>query len=206
MSIGTTRRALPVSMGSCFAWGSRAFSAMPFSASSFSMRSLLSARSEETRAADQLATGAADPCSTVQNLPGAVEHDNKGSHFRTILLKPLMPICLYQCADRHLTGPQLLQCIMQTASTARKSAREDSCGCMMQLTPIRAALALAAAYLSRNRGARLGGSLRLRCILPEGRTGNQQLATMHWWCLTCMRWCPARNLPGRLTHWPLNMQ
>ena len=35
---------------------------MPFSTSSFSMRSLLSARSEATRADVQLATGASDPC------------------------------------------------------------------------------------------------------------------------------------------------
>ena len=48
---------------------------MPFSASSFSMRSLLSARSEETCEAVQLATGAADPCNALWESLKAVEHD-----------------------------------------------------------------------------------------------------------------------------------
>lgn len=48
---------------------------------------------------------------------------------------------------------------------------------MMQLTLLQAALTMAETYLSGSRGARLGCSLGLLCISPEGKTCNQQLAT-----------------------------
>ena len=71
---------------------------------------------------------------------------------------------------------------------AQKPARKDSCGCTMRLTPLQAAPATAETYLSRSRGARLGCSLRLLCIPPEGRTGQiSSLPLVHQLCITCVR-------------------